>query len=164
MKFGALLKNIIKNNKQNKSPMEKKDYVETRLADQINWYDKKSVWNKKLYYWFQSLVIILAALIPLLSGLTEDFGKSIGILIGFLGAIVAILSGLLALYKFQEKWTSYRTTSETLKHEKYLFETKTEPYDDEEFGFQLLVRRVENIISKENTDWNKYITKKQKEN
>jgi len=142
--------------------MEKNDYLKARVIDQIAWYDKKSTTNKKLYYWLQSLVIALAAIIPLLSGFIDDFGKCMGMLIGFIGAVVAILSGLLALYKFQEKWTAYRTTSETLKHEKFLFETNTDPYDDEN-AFQMLVKRVENTISKENTEWNKYIAKKRKD-
>ncbi len=142
--------------------MEKNDYLKARVIDQIAWYDKKSITNKKLYYWLQSLVIALAAIIPLLSGFIDDFGKCMGMLIGFIGAVVAILSGLLALYKFQEKWTAYRTTSETLKHEKFLFETNTDPYDDEN-AFQMLVKRVENTISKENTEWNKYIAKKRKD-
>jgi len=143
--------------------MEQNDYLEVRLEHQINWYSNKSLTNKKLFYWLQSLVIILAAIIPLLSGFVDDFGKCMGMLIGFIGAVVAILSGLLALYKFQEKWTAYRTTSETLKHEKFLFETHTDPYDEEENAFQIFVKRIENIISRENTEWNKYIAKKRKD-
>ncbi|HFC76762.1 MAG TPA: DUF4231 domain-containing protein, partial [Candidatus Moranbacteria bacterium] len=50
---------------------------------------------------------------------------------------------------------------ESLKHEKYLFLTKSEPYDIDE-PFKLLVQRVESLISKENTNWSNYMKKPQK--
>ncbi|MBC8146611.1 MAG: hypothetical protein H8E98_01335 [Bacteroidetes bacterium] len=46
-------------------------------------------------------------------------------------------------------------TCEMLKHEKYLFLTKCAPYNLED-AFCLLVSRVENLISKENTQWSEY--------
>ena len=65
--------------------------------------------------------------------------------------------------KFQEKWSEYRTTSETLKHEKYLYETKSGPYDNERTdNFKSFVVRIENLISKENSSWSQYINKKEK--
>jgi len=79
--------------------------------------------------------------------------------LGISGAIVAILSGLVSLFKFQEKWTNYRTTSETLKHEKYMFLTKTSPYHEQD-SLSTLVYRVESIISRENSDWNSFFNKK----
>jgi hypothetical protein len=48
-----------------------------------------------------------------------------------------------------------------LKHEKYLYLTKTEPYDGED-AFNELVKRVEDMISKENTRWSQYIKKQKK--
>jgi hypothetical protein len=74
------------------------------------------------------------------------------IIIGFLGVVIAICAGLAAINKFQENWLMYRTTCETLRHEKFLFMTKTKPYDDNE-AFNQFVVRVENLISKENTQW-----------
>ena len=62
------------------------------------------------------------------------------------------ISAILGLYKFQDNWTSYRTTCESLRHEKFLFLTKTNPYDDNN-AFNLLVQRVEMLISQENSSW-----------
>jgi len=59
---------------------------------------------------------------------------------------------MLALYQFQENWTAYRSTCESLKQEKYLFLTKTEPYNGSD-PFPLFVQRVESILSKERTAW-----------
>ena len=142
--------------------MEKDKYLKERLDNQINWYSKKSTYNKNLYHCLQGLVIFLAALIPFLSGYSDDIGDNSNLIIGCIGLVVSILTGLLALYKFQEKWAAYRTTSETLKHEKFLFETNTEPYNNEKDNFQLLVKRIEHVISKENSEWVQYIVEKQK--
>ena len=69
-----------------------------------------------------------------------------------MSATVAILAGLIALFRFHENWISYRTTSESLKHEKYLYSTDTYPYNKED-KFSILVNNVEQIISSENSVW-----------
>ena len=45
-----------------------------------------------------------------------------------------------------------RAAAESLRKEKFLFLTQTEPYDKDD-AFHLLVQRVEALLSKENTDW-----------
>ena len=72
--------------------------------------------------------------------------------------IIAVSTGVSSIYKFHENWIEYRTTAETLKHELYLFETKSPPYDKEN-AFQELVQRVESLISKEHTQWLRYAWK-----
>ena len=139
-------------------PMTKEEYIKSRLEDQIQWYSKKSSFYKKLFYIMRTTEIAIAGLIPVLFcwSLTKEWTP-------FLSAIVAILASLIALFKFQENWISYRTTSESLKHEKYLYLTKITPYDKDN-SFDTLVKAVENTISKENSLWkNKISPNKQKE-
>jgi len=131
--------------------MNQEDYLIQRVDDQINWYDNKSQWNQKLFKRLRVFEIVIAALIPLLSGYVYQY-KYMDYTIAILGLVIVIIAGLLTLYKFQENWTSYRTISETLKHEKFLFMTKTEPYNNER-AFSLFVQRVESHISKENSQW-----------
>lgn len=134
------------------------EYVDKRLQEQIDWYSNKSTTNKKYNYFLKSLILIISTSIPVISGfITLSEGK-VRLILGCLGAIIAILTGLVSLFKFQEKWTNYRTTSEILKHEKFLFLTKTPPYKEED-SFSILVNKVESIISRENTDWNSFINK-----
>ena len=80
-----------------------------------------------------------------------------------MGLLITIITGVVTLYKFQENWIEYRTTCETLRHEKFLFLTQTDPYDIED-PFNLLVHRVENLISKENTQWAQHIKMSKKMN
>src|SRR2546430_12533494 len=133
------------------------EYIEQRLSDQINWYDRKSGTNQ---CWFKRLrfaEIVAASTIPFLSGFAGD-SFSIKIAIGALGVLVAVVASLLGLLQLQEHWIEYRATAESLRTEKFLFLTQTEPYDKDD-AFHLLVQRVEALLSKENTDWAQSMTK-----
>ena len=129
--------------------MNESEYLENRLCDQIRWYSRKSRCYKKYFYVARTIEIIFASALTALSCIPY-FQASI--LIPFLSFSIVIIASLLALYKFQELWVSYRTTSESLKHEKYLFETKTVPYHKEN-RFNLLVENIETMISTENSMW-----------
>lgn len=140
------------------SPLKETDYIKNRLEDQIEWYSRKSSLYKKLFYMIRVSEIIIAGLIPALF----HWSLTIGIL-PLLSTVVAILAGLIAFFKFQENWISYRTTSESLKHEKYLYLTKVCPYNEGNC-FEVLVKNVENIISRENSLWRQTLShNKQKE-
>ena len=132
--------------------MNAEEYIKKRLYDQINWYSQKSSFYKKCFYTARTIEIILASIMTVLASIP----LKIPFLIPFFSLSIVIIASLLALYKFQELWISYRTTSESLKHEKYLFKTNTPPYNTED-SFNLLVKNVEQIISSENSLWKQNI-------
>ena len=141
--------------------MTEEEYIKERLDDQIKWYSKKATKNKLLNHWFKVLIIIFSATIPFIVGI--DFIETLkNIILGGIGVVITILSGLSGLLKFQEKWIEYRTTSETLKHEKYLFQAKAIPYSEEKESYKLLVTRIEDMISREHSMWGQYINNKNK--
>jgi Protein of unknown function (DUF4231) len=127
------------------------EYIEQRLSDQINWYDRTSTWNQRWFKRLRFAEIVAAATIPFLSGFAGD-SFPIKISIGALGVVVAVLASLLGLLHFQEHWIEYRATAESLRREKFLFLTQTDPYGKDD-AFHLLVQRVEALLSKENTEW-----------
>ncbi|WP_226639256.1 DUF4231 domain-containing protein [Priestia flexa] len=126
-------------------------YIKERLDDQIDWYDKKSIKSQQHYKCLKGLEIALSALIPLLIGFIEDW-KVWSTIIGVFGVLITGIEGWLSLTKCHENWIEYRSICETLKHEKYMYLTKTGVYDIEQ-PFKTLVERVESIISKENVNW-----------
>lgn len=132
--------------------MDEKTYLKERIEDQINWYDKKSQYNQKLFNRLRLAEIAAAGLIPFLAGYISQSDSKIKFVIGFLGVVVAIIAGIVPLFKFHEYWIEYRTTCETLKHHKYLYLTKSAPYDEEN-AFNVLVENIESQISKENSNW-----------
>jgi hypothetical protein len=130
------------------------EYFEQRLDDQINWYDKKSVFNQTWYKSLRLAEIVLAAAIGLLAGYTQVSGYEtyVGSAIGAIGLIVAVLAGVMSLYLFQEYWNEYRANAEALKQEKYLYLARVEPCNGDR-PFELLVQRVEALLKSETTGW-----------
>lgn len=135
--------------------MNDKEYIEKRLDNQIKWYSQTSQKNQKYFKRLKFGEILCAALIPFLVGYA-DTSSIIQIIVGLLGIFIAVVTGVIGLHKFQENWIEYRTTAETLKHQKYLYETSCTPYDDEN-SFKKLVQICEGIISKENSNWSQYV-------
>ena len=101
----------------------------------------------------KTIEIVLAALIPLLSAYSKDC-VLMALVVGALGAAIAIIESLTKLYKWHENWIEYRTTCELLRYQKHLFVTKSSPYNTEPESIEnLFVRNIENIISSENNKW-----------
>jgi len=140
-----------------------KEYLESRVNDQIRWVDEKSVSNKK---WFLSLKvteIIVALFIPFLTAYITDTGSILKIIVGLLGIIIAAITGIITLLKFQENWIEYRTLSESLKLEKFTFLAKTGLYQNQENAFSTFVERFESLISNSTKNWLDYTLKKDNE-
>ena len=134
--------------------LNEKEYIKTRLDDQISWYSHKSHSNQVWFKRLTVLQIIFAALIPLLSGYAEK-NPELNIWVGIFGALVAIISAYIYMSKFQQNWIEYRTLCAHLKEEKFKFLTRVAPYNEDN-AFQQLVGRVEALIADQNTNWAKY--------
>ncbi len=141
--------------------MDQEAYIKERLDDQINWYDKKSKRSQNWFKYLRVIEIIAAATIPFLAGYISDTTLHLKLLVGFLGVVIAVIASIISLNKFQEIWIQYRTTCETLRHHKYLYITKSEPYDGED-AFHMLVETVESLISKEHSKWSEFTKKVEK--
>lgn len=127
------------------------DYFKQRLDEQIAWYGRKSAASQAAYKRIRLVEIIAAASIPLLAGYSQK-SEYIGMTIGVIGLIVAVLAGVVGLYRFQESWNEYRATAESLKQEKYLYLARAEPYNGDQ-PFELLVQRVEALLKSETGGW-----------
>lgn len=97
------------NMKEGDEILDINQYIEERLNNQIQWYSQKSQHAQKMYKIFQVTEIIIAAAIPLLSGYATDC-ITIAIIVGILGAIIAIIETISKLFKWHENWIEYRTT------------------------------------------------------
>lgn len=119
-----------------------------RLEDQIAWYDRKSQHNQR---WFKRVKVgqlVTAAAIPVAAAENADAW-----LVGGAGALVLVLEGLQQLQQYQQNWTTYRSTCERLKHEKFLFAAQAGPYAAVERPEALLAERVEGLVSQEHAAW-----------
>ena len=87
--------------------MDVEQYLEERLEDQINWYDRKSGWNQRMHKRLRLLEVIAAASIPFLAGFIKEYSFMTHV-VAALGVMIAVISGAFALFKFQENWIEYR--------------------------------------------------------
>ena len=119
-----------------------------RLEDQIAWYDQRSARNQRSFKVLKVLVIVVAAVIPLVAGLGLPPWVP-----GVLGVIIAVAEGIQQLYQYHANWIAYRSTAEALKHEKYLYLAKAGPYAAKQDPLPLLAERVESLVSQEHAKW-----------
>jgi hypothetical protein len=126
------------------------DPVMERLDDQIGWYDKRS---RSSMRWFKRLKIseiAFAAVIPLLAVSHLAYAT---VATGILGVLVTVFEGLLQLNRYHENWIDYRSTCESLKHEKYIYLAGAGPYAGAANARAMLAERVEGLVSQEHAKW-----------
>lgn len=123
-----------------------------RLEDQIAWYDGKSVGSQLLYKRLKFLQIALAVSIPLAALLADDYVRWIT---SIAGSLIALIEGIQHMNQYSTLWVTYRSTTEYLKHEKYLFLSNAGPYRAMAVPdmLVLLSERVEERVSTEHANW-----------
>lgn len=140
--------------------MNEEEYLKQRVEDQIKWYSKRSIFNQSRYKFLFILQLIFSSSITVLVIFSDNF--YLKIIIAILGVLVTAINSLIVAFKYFENWTSYRTTAESLKKEKYFFTTKTGIYKSDDFN--LFVKNIEGLISKENSNWRRELKNKREKN
>jgi uncharacterized protein DUF4231 len=132
------------------SEFDASDPVFQRLVEEQTWYSAKSRAARTAFKRIKVTEIVAAAMIPFLTG---QHWYGVTYMVGGLGVLITILEGLLHLNQYQENWTNYRNTAESLKHEKFLFLAHAGPYAGAGDPRAMLAERVEALISQENSQW-----------
>lgn len=132
--------------------MDEQTYLKERLDNQINWYSSKSSEAQSWYKRLKFADNLLALLIVPISYYSDScwWFKYAGIVAGIL---IALSNFFQSMNKYHENWIQYRSTAEILKHERYLYLTRSGGYANSPNAFNELVERCESIISSENIDW-----------
>jgi hypothetical protein len=131
-------------------PEVETDPVFARLEDQIEWYDRKSRSAQRSFKRIKVIEIPSAAAIPFLAALSFPYQK---LVTAGLGVLITVLEGLLHLNQYQQNWTTYRSTCEALKHEKFVYLGEAGPYANVPAPRALLAERVESTVSQEHAQW-----------
>jgi hypothetical protein len=143
------------------------EYKKDRVCDQIDWYNAKSSRNRKIFQTLRTIQIIAGALIPFLSGailgIAPERQMTSTIIVGALGVIVTIATGISTLGRYRENWIEYRKMSENLQREKFLYETESGRYSIKNKNrFDLFVQTVETLLASENQNWSQIMLKPDK--
>jgi hypothetical protein len=126
------------------------DPIMERLEDQIAWYDRKSMTNQRYFKRTKTVEIAAAAIIPFLAAFSLP---RVMWVTGGLGVLITVLEGMLQLNQYQQNWIAYRSTCESLKHEKYVYLGKASPYASAVDPHALLAERIESLVSQEHAKW-----------
>ena len=121
-----------------------------RLEDEIAWYDRKSLVNQRTFKRIKIIEIVAAALIPFIASFRFPQAPWVT---GGLGVLITVLEGMLHLNQYQQNWSAYRSTCESLKHEKYTYLGKAAPYAAVVDPHALLAERIESLVSQEHAKW-----------
>jgi hypothetical protein len=119
-----------------------------RLENQIRWYADSSEANQRRFKIFKAAQLLCAAAIPVVA--TLDMHAAVP---AALGALVVVLEGFQQLNQYQQNWSSFRSTAEALKHEKFLYLANAGPYANTRRDVALLADRIEGLISQEHAKW-----------
>lgn len=124
------------------SSMTPEEYIDERLNQFREWYDKKAVIAKRNYQWMRAVTVIGSAVVPVLVNLPLD-ENAIRYLTTAVSLVVVILISLESVFHFREQW---------LAKEYFNFVTGEGPYrnQDEKEAFLNFVDRIENAIASEN--------------
>ncbi len=139
--------------------MKEQEYLEKRLDDQLSYYAAKGNINKKKYLNTRITLIVLSASLPFITQVESPVAWiSMKYLIGIIGVLITVISGIEGLFQYKEEWLLNRKMEETLKREKILYLTHAGEYR-RKVSFKKFVERVEGILAEENAEW--YNIKKQ---
>lgn len=119
-----------------------------RVEEQIEWYDRKSQHSQRWFKRLKVCQIVTAAAIPFVAGLSAPVWVA-----GGGGALIVVLESLQQLQQYQQNWSTYRSTCERLKHEKFLYLARAGAYATAADPDALLAERVEGLVSQEHAAW-----------
>lgn len=123
-------------------------YLKNRYQDQIDWYDQKAQFNKRRFYVYQTLTIVLPAAAAILALFGKEWEKPSLVALTTLATVAGLI---LAVSRYQELWANYRTVCETLKKEIHYYTARLGEYDCVKDPKRLFVQRIEALISREHT-------------
>jgi Protein of unknown function (DUF4231) len=133
-------------------------YIETRVKQYQQWYDRKAVSCKNRYLRMRAFTVVAGGVVPVLVNVEASINNLVGFpvtkaIITVVSLLVVVTVSLESVFHYREQWKNYRSTEQLLGHEQFEFLTGVGPYKEAtpEKAFQLFVERVEDAISSENS-------------
>jgi Protein of unknown function (DUF4231) len=133
--------------------MTPEEYIDERLNQFRQWYDKKATSSKRKYQWMRATTVVGGAIVPVLININHPSVKSVTTIITtVMSLLVVMLVSLESVFHFREQWKNYRSTEQLLAKEYFNFASGEGPYKSQkpEEAFLLFVERVESAIASEN--------------
>jgi hypothetical protein len=122
------------------------------------WYKAAAIRSRRLYKALESLLILASAAVPIAALLDPQNS----LIPGILGALVVVITGLRAVFHWQENYLRFSAAREAVEGERRLYRTYATPYDDAATRSQFLVAAVTRIEQEEMQGWLQVATERPK--
>jgi Protein of unknown function (DUF4231) len=131
---------------------ERRKLAMRRYAELLHWYERSRNRSRCLFYLFQTLVIVLSGITPILIIYTD-----LKLIQAIPPALASVLAGLMGVYQFNEHWLRRSSAAEALKTECIKFETRSgkdylETLSESQI-IQSFVLRIEGIQADAVSQW-----------
>lgn len=137
---------------------EEQDYLGV-VSNYIEYYNIRAFRCKWGFYGTSLIKILGLSSITFLKIMGKD-GVEFATMAAAVTTMCLAIEGIVALFKWQEKWILYRNTQNALMREDRQFTEGQGIYSNEEDRFSKFVETVEGIIDDEARKWNTYVQEK----
>ena len=124
------------------------EYLNDRVLVHVDYCDDVAYSYRRKYYLIEWILIIVASLTPIFVILNFSFARDnwaqwIPVVSS---TVVAILTGGLKTFRYEENWKKYSELAESLKKEKYQFMTRAGVYKSSDNPETLFIEAVESLL------------------
>ena len=137
---------------------EEAGYAMALANSSYDWYRKAATRSRRYYRVSETALLIVSAAIPATAAVVP--GNSVGP--GILGAVVVVLSGLRAVFHWQDNYLRFSGAREAVEAERRLYYTCAKPYEDPTTRDRLLAEAVSKIEQEEMRGWVKVAVERPK--
>ncbi|MFB6343071.1 DUF4231 domain-containing protein [Saccharicrinis sp. FJH62] len=142
---------------KNRETLPKKEFIHTKLNEQLNTFEKKRLCNRNAAIRYNICVAVLGAFITVLAGINITGGEEYArITILIISSIIAILGTYNSFFNYKELWIKYTMVTNELKKIKSDFEFYLTGKEDEDIELSELEnfnKMVDDILDSANKNW-----------
>ena len=133
-------------------------YAMTIANRSYSWYRTAAIRSRHMYRLLETTVLVVSAAIPAAAAIAPHNAITPAVL----GAVVVILSGLRAIFHWQDNWLRFSGAREAVEAERRLYNTGAAPYDDPATRDQVLAAAISRIEQAEMGGWLKIAAQRPK--
>jgi hypothetical protein len=134
------------------------EYAMTIANDSYGWYRTAAIRSRRWYRWSETSILIVSAAIPAAAAIATHNT----VVPAVLGAVAVILSGLRAIFHWQDNYLRFSGAREAVEAERRLYHTSAKPYDEPETRDQVLIAAITRIEQGEMGGWLKVAARRPK--
>jgi uncharacterized protein DUF4231 len=125
------------------------DYAINLADGSYQWYRTAAIRSRRNHRVWSVASLVFAAAIPVAAAISPKNA----IVPAILGAIIVIVTGLRALFHWEENYLRFSGAREAVEAERRLYHTGASPYDHPETKDQTLAAKITSIEQQEMAGW-----------